>query len=119
LLREPEKAKELLYLADIFVLPSLREGQAIVIYEAMQAGLPVIASALEGVKDIIINKENGLLVKPADVEELADNCELLYNNKELREELAKNGQQKVKSFTIENNVNTLTKLIIESYEATN
>ena len=61
---------ELLQMADIFVLPSLWEGLPIALLEAMGAGLPVIATQVEGVEEIIVDGENGLLLPPADAESL-------------------------------------------------
>jgi glycosyltransferase involved in cell wall biosynthesis len=56
---------------DIFVLPSLLEGTPMALLEAMSTELPVIASEVGGVGRIIQNKKNGLLVPPANPEELA------------------------------------------------
>jgi glycosyltransferase involved in cell wall biosynthesis len=61
---------ELLQMADVFVLPSLWEGLPIALLEAMGAGLPVIATRVEGVEEIIVDGENGLLVPPTDCESL-------------------------------------------------
>lgn len=71
ILHEPERAKEFLYIADWFILPSLREGQAIVIEEAMLAGLPVIVSSLPGIGGTVEEGKSGFLVFPGDVEALA------------------------------------------------
>jgi len=56
----------LLSMCDGFILPSLWEGLPIALLEAMYAGLPVIATDVEGVDEIIKDGENGLLVPPAD-----------------------------------------------------
>ncbi len=61
---------------DLMVLPSLfGEGLPMVILEAMAAGLPVIASHVEGVPEAIVHRENGLLVEPASVSQLANAIE--------------------------------------------
>ena len=51
---------------DVFVLPSLSEGLPNALLEAMAAARPVVAAGVGGVKDLVRNEENGLLVPPAD-----------------------------------------------------
>lgn len=58
---------------DIFVLPSLKEGNPTVMFEAMGSGKPFVGTKVGGVPDIITSEEYGLLVKPADPKELAEN----------------------------------------------
>jgi glycosyltransferase involved in cell wall biosynthesis len=62
---------DLLFLVDVFVLPSLWEGLPLALLEAMSAGLPTIATRVEGVENIISNGENGYLLQPKDVAALA------------------------------------------------
>jgi glycosyltransferase involved in cell wall biosynthesis len=62
---------ELLAKLDIFVLPSLSEGQGIAALEAMAAGCPVVASATGGIQDLICHGENGLLAEPGNATALA------------------------------------------------
>ena len=87
---------------DIFVLPSLKEGLPYVILEAGLAGLPVIASNVGGIPEIIENGKDGLLVPPADPKELIKAIKKLIEDKTLRENLAKNLHEKItKEFSLE------------------
>jgi glycosyltransferase involved in cell wall biosynthesis len=57
---------------DVFVLPSLfGEGLPMVVLEAMAAGVPVVASRVEGVPDAVVHRKTGLLVEPGSVSQLA------------------------------------------------
>ncbi len=58
--------------ADVFVLPSRSEGLPIALLEAMSAGLPVVATRLEGMDDLVKHGERGLLVPVDDPRALAD-----------------------------------------------
>jgi glycosyltransferase involved in cell wall biosynthesis len=60
-----------LSLIDIFVLPSLKEGLGLSLMEAMAYGLPVIGTRVGGIKSLIQDNLNGLLVNPADSQDLA------------------------------------------------
>jgi glycosyltransferase involved in cell wall biosynthesis len=65
---------------DVCVLPSLEESMPLAILEAMGAGLPVVASAVGGVKECIRHGETGLLVPPADAQSLADATLAILND---------------------------------------
>lgn len=66
-----DTSKELSKL-DLFVLPSLfGEGMPMVVLEAMSVGIPVIASRVDGIDDVLRHNRDGLLVQPGDAEELA------------------------------------------------
>lgn len=90
LIHDPVRAREYYHIADWFILPSLREGQAIVVEEAMLAGLPVIASRLEGMGGIVKDKETGVLVKPGSIKELADALEFTVESPQEQKWMAKN-----------------------------
>ena len=80
---------------DIFVLPSLKEGLPYTLLEAGLAGLPVIASNVGGIPEIIENNKTGLLASAANIYEIARAIKKLIEDKNLSENLAKNLRQKI------------------------
>ncbi len=79
--------------ADVFVLPSIQEGQGIVLLEAQASGKPVVAFDVGGVNEAVRNKETGLLVKRGSSDELADALLKLLSDKPLREKMGANGRR--------------------------
>jgi glycosyltransferase involved in cell wall biosynthesis len=70
--------------ADAFVLASWAEGLPNAMIEAMAAGLPVVASCVGAIPDVITNHDTGLLVKPRDIEELTEALRRIINDAPLR-----------------------------------
>lgn len=71
LLGARDDVPDLLAAADVFAMPSRAEGLGIAALEAMAAGLPVVASAVGGLADVVLDGETGRLVPPDDVAALA------------------------------------------------
>jgi glycosyltransferase involved in cell wall biosynthesis len=69
---------------DIFVMPSLEEGFPVAALDAMAVGLPVVATRVGGVPELIEDGKTGWLVPPRDVEALASRLRVLLCNPELR-----------------------------------
>jgi L-malate glycosyltransferase len=72
LLGHSDYVEKFLASADIFVMPSFWEGLPIALLEAMSAGLPVIATKVEGIDEVVVEGENGLLIPTGDVQALAN-----------------------------------------------
>lgn len=77
---------------DICAMPSLWEGLPLVLLEALSVGVPVVASACDGILDVLRDGDNGLLVTPADAGDLAAALELLCNDASLRDRLGAKGR---------------------------
>lgn len=86
--------------SDLFVLPSRYEGLGLVVLEAMAAGVPVIASNIDGPAELITHDKNGLLFESANEKDLAQKILNLYKNPEKMQKLANGGQQFVKNLDI-------------------
>lgn len=80
-------------IADLFVLPSHSEGSPNVLLEAIAAGLPIVATAVGGLPEVLTNEVNALLVPRQDVAQLANALERLLNDGALRQRLAENGKE--------------------------
>lgn len=80
---------------DLFVLPSITEGIPLALLEAMAAGLPLVASSVGGVPEVVRNESSGLLVPADDVDALVAACARLVNDPELRQRLGRGAVQEV------------------------
>ena len=85
---------DILSAADVFVLPSLYEGNPLSIMEAMSAAKTVIASAVGGVPELIDNEESGLLFPANDFEALIKAMQKVRSNTNLRQSLGANAYEK-------------------------
>lgn len=88
-------AAEYLNAFDIFTLTSVTEALPYVLLEAGAAHLPVIASKVGGIPEIIRQLETGILVRPADQREISEAITLLLSDKAKREQLGKALQQDI------------------------
>jgi glycosyltransferase involved in cell wall biosynthesis len=79
----------------IFVLPSYAEGLPIVVIEAMVSGLPVIAGHVGGIPEMVTEGENGFLIQPGNVNDLADKIAMLLSDKALIQGISQNNQKAV------------------------
>lgn len=73
--------------ADVFVLPSLWEGYGIALLEAMAFGLPIVATRVGAVPELIQDGQNGLLVPPGDPRGLAMGLRRIFTDTSLRDKL--------------------------------
>ena len=86
---------------DMFVLASKSESYGYVLHEAGLAELPVVATNVGGIPDIIINNQSGLLVPPDDISAIHEAIKKLIDNPDLAKSLANNLLEKMSARTIE------------------
>lgn len=97
---------KLLAKSQIFVLSTHYEGLPISILEAMRAGLPVVATSVNGIPEEIEDGNTGLLVPPRDVEALVSALSKLIQSPEIRQQMGENGREKfLQEFTVERMIN--------------
>ncbi len=101
LLGQRDDIEKLMLASNIFVLPSLKEAFGIVVLEAMQNGLPIIASNVGGIPEIISSEKLGLLVKPGQKDSLSKALIKLLKDEKLRNTFATKGQEHWKDFSVE------------------
>ena len=93
---------ELLSQSDLLVLPSLRESFSMVVLEAMNAALPVVATRSGGAEELIVDGENGFLVPVGEPSLMADRILFLLNHESLAHQMGEKGYAAVKSkFSLE------------------
>lgn len=114
LITDRNKLAQLYAGADIFVLPSIwQDPSPMVVVEAMASGLPVIASNVGGIPEMVKDWENGLLVPPRDPEALAEAVEFLLENDDVRETMGlKSRSEAERRFSWD----TVAKKILQVYE---
>ena len=97
--------------ADIFVLPSLAEGIPVVLMEAMSCGVPCISTPVNGIPELVLNGQTGLLALPGDVASLAAQLRQLIDQPALRHQLALAARSKVlQDFDLARNVAALASI---------
>ena len=91
---------DILAASDIFVLPSRWEGLPYVVIEASMAGLPVVASRVGGIPELVEDSVTGLLVPPGNPEALSEAIQRLLDNEDLRHQMGQAGREKaLREFT--------------------
>ncbi len=83
--------------ADIFVLPSFYEGLPNAVLEAMAAAVPVVATAVDGTPEAVVDGETGRLVPPGNAEALADRINELLGDESARHRFGTAGRRRVEA----------------------
>lgn len=99
---------------DIFVVPSINESFGVAAVETMACEIPVIASSVGGLKEVIVDKETGYLVPKKDHKEIAKYLKKLILDKNLRTSLGENGRKRVlENYDWNSNVEYMIKIYEE------
>ncbi len=94
-----DKIAEMYQAADVYVLPSYREGLPLTLFEAMASKLPIVASPVNGVPYEIKESENGLFADYGDIITLEKNILKILNNSKLAKKISKNNFKKAQDYT--------------------
>jgi glycosyltransferase involved in cell wall biosynthesis len=113
LLGERTDVVELLAGADVFVLSSRSEGLPLSILEAMAAGLPVVASAVGGIPELVVDGKTGFVVPPGDAKALAEALRTLVADAELRRRFGAEARRRAEEHF---SVQTARRAHVELYE---
>ncbi len=113
-----DRVLQFLHQVDVKVLASVktaegkREGIPVVLMEAMACGVPVVASRISGIPELVEDGVSGLLSPPGDSAALSERLQQLYCDIDLRHRLAENARRKIESdFNLELNARRLLGLI--------
>ncbi len=86
---------------DLFVFPSLNEGLGSILFDIMQAKVPIAASDVGGIPDIIEHMKSGLLFETKNSDAIYESILRLYKDESLRKKLAEEAQKNIENFSYE------------------
>jgi glycosyltransferase involved in cell wall biosynthesis len=103
--------------AAVFVLPSLSEGLGCVLLEAMARGVPIVATAVGGIPELVKEAHSGLLVPPGQPRPLADAIARMLSDDDLRARCSAGGARIVQDATFEQQTGAWIGAAVEAYRA--
>ncbi|HAX61895.1 MAG TPA: hypothetical protein DCX95_04995 [Elusimicrobia bacterium] len=103
---------EIIKIFDVFVLTSLWEGLPRVIVESMASGIPVVATYIDGTREIVQEDLTGFVVQPHETEKMAERILRLLNNPDLRKKFSQEAKKRVQEFDIDLMVSQQEKLYL-------
>lgn len=116
LLGDRQDVADLMVNADIFVMPSRSEGMPMALLEAMGSGLPVIATQVGGLGEVVEDHSQGILVPAEDHQKLAKAILELLHDPALRKSMGRNARRRIEErYTTERMCRQYEKLIIDLY----
>ena len=108
------KKLQVLRVSDAYISAAKHEGFGIVFLEAMDAGLPIIATDVGGQTDFLRSGENAILVPPDDSKQLQAGIVWMLKDSRLRETMSQNNKEKVKGFYLEKTAERFEKVLIDA-----
>ncbi len=119
--RTQDEVSQLLRTANCYVQPSVvtpsgkMEGIPVALMEAMVSGIPVVATSISGIPELVRNGDTGWLVPPENVEALADALSQIYSNPTEADKRARSGRRWVlDEFELISNAKKLSSLFAQS-----
>ncbi len=111
-----EELSRIMAETDVFLLPSILEGQPLVIVEAMAYGCPIVSTNVGGIPELITDGVNGLLCPPANPQSLAEKLRMLIEDASLRERLGRAARAFYEHSPFE--ANAVAKFFVKVYSET-
>jgi len=97
--RDKKEIAKMYQAADVYVMPSYREGLPLTLFEAMASGLPIVASPVNGIPYEMEDNVNGLFSEYGNIKELKNNIIKILDNKKLAEKFSINNKKKAENYT--------------------
>ena len=111
------QVRELLGRTDAFVMASFAEGVPVVLMEAMAAGVPVVATRIAGIPELVEDGVSGFLVPPGDAQALAEKVDLLLRDPVVRTSMGARGREKVeREFNLAREADKLCRILTGALE---
>ena len=106
-----EELADYLASSDVFVLASGYEGFSHQILEAMSSGVPVVTTAIGGNKEIMVQGENGFMVRYNDEFNLFEAIKTVWQDQKLKDNFIKEGKKTVQKFSIDRMIKETVELL--------
>jgi len=113
LLGRKSNAVQYLKAFDLLVLPSVKEGLPYVILEAMAAGLPIVASRIGGIPEMIEEGQNGFLTEPRDAQALAQKIAEILENPAIAQKFGQVSKEKLPQFSLSKMIDETERIYLD------
>lgn len=111
--RDKKEIAKMYHAADVYALPSYREGLPLTLFEAMASGLPIVATPVNGVPYEMIEPDNGFLVPYGDIKALKEKILLILDDKKLAKKISENNKKRALDYDWDKIAERTLKVYIE------